>query len=344
MSDKNEFKKRIGLAIIASGKSQRQIALAIDVTPQALGKWLKSGNVSRDKLVAFSNETNVDFEWLSLGPSASEQKKRILGYNLRTARISKNLSIEEAAKSTGKDVKDYIDYEIGETIPTADQLMEISSCLNIPLGALIKKQNHNAAPESQELSPTAPNLKALFSKGARIGEQSVRDMSYRVKKALNDPDYTEDDVAQPIDGYNLDHFINIPYYRDTKLAAGAGTQVYDEETDSSLTFQSAWVKSMGLRPEALCVVRCKGDSMEPRIHDGDVVLIDTSRKSVEDSMVYAINYGGEAKLKRMIKKFDGSLVLRSDNQRYEDEVIPPTDDHASQLHVIGKAVWIGGML
>lgn len=152
--------------------------------------------------------------------------------------------------------------------------------------------------------------------------------------------------TQRIDG-RQQSFVSIPYYRESHLSAGNGYVVdIDKETDL-LTFQAAWLRKMSLQPEYLVVVRCKGDSMEPRIKDDDIVLVNTQVhdfKSIEDGKIYAINYAGEARIKRLIKRFDGSLVISSDNQspEYSDEIVTP--DMADQLKIIGKAVWVGGML
>lgn len=58
---------RISQSVKSSGKSQRQIAIAIGITPQALNKWLKTGNADKEHLLHFARETGVDFEWLLTG-------------------------------------------------------------------------------------------------------------------------------------------------------------------------------------------------------------------------------------------------------------------------------------
>lgn len=245
----------------------------------------------------------------------NEEQRKKIGQAIRHRRELGGMSQKFLAAILGVTYQAVQNWEAGKSLPRAGRLDALCQALATDSNTLLSVAEH-------------PYIE-IEEGGQSIGQFSVEEAA----EAFSKTPYPR-----------AMEFVEIPYYRDAKLAAGAGAQVYDEETDSTLTFQTAWLKSMGLKEEALCVVRCKGDSMEPRIHDGDVVLIDTARKEVEDSMVYAINYGGEAKLKRMIKKIDGSLVIRSDNQRYEDEVIPPNDDHASQLNVIGKAVWIGGML
>lgn len=140
-------------------------------------------------------------------------------------------------------------------------------------------------------------------------------------------------------------FVDIPYYQEAELSMGNGTIIHDDEHPGrSLSFQQDWLDSLGLEVEHLVVVKCKGSSMEPRIYGGDVVLINRKIDAIEDGSIYAINYGGDAKLKRLITRADGSLIIRSDNQNgmFPDETI--TESEADQLKIVGKAVWVGGML
>ena len=64
---KTTLQNRLQIALDSSGKSQRKIALAIGITPQALNKWLKTGNASKENLKDFSDETGCDYLWLLTG-------------------------------------------------------------------------------------------------------------------------------------------------------------------------------------------------------------------------------------------------------------------------------------
>lgn len=130
-------------------------------------------------------------------------------------------------------------------------------------------------------------------------------------------------------------FFDVPYFKNTP---------HSEDSTHKLSFRREWLERMELDPINLVVVPCRGDSMGPRIRDGDVVLINKDVQMLEDGGIYAINYGGEARIKRLIKRFDGSLIIRSDNKspEYTDEIV--TEDMADQLKIIGKAVWVAGNL
>ena len=168
---------------------------------------------------------------------------------------------------------------------------------------------------------------AWLDTGKIIDAQSVRDASgsYNVR---NDP--SGDDVL-------------IPQYEDIALAAGHGSYIDNETATNALAFKRTWLNKKGYKENNLVVVFARGDSMSPRISDGDVLLVKTDENhNILDGKVYAINYAGEAKVKRLSKRFDGSVVVSSDNQtgHYRDEIISP--EQIEQLNIIGRVVWIGG--
>lgn len=154
-----------------------------------------------------------------------------------------------------------------------------------------------------------------------------------------------DGVYEEVSEYAASHvFVDIPYYRDTELSAGHGAVVHSEDLTGSLSFRRDWLRGLGLNEADLCVVKCAGESMEPNVRDGDIVLINQQDKTIRDGCVYALNYAGDARLKRLTRRFDGSLIIKSDNHapEFSDELVTP--ELSDSLIVIGKAVWRGGLL
>jgi hypothetical protein len=45
--------------------------------------------------------------------------------------------------------------------------------------------------------------------------------------------------------------------------------------DNPQAFRSEWIRLMRLKPNKLAAMRASGESMEPTIHDGDSLLMDT---------------------------------------------------------------------
>lgn len=67
-----------------------------------------------------------------------------------------------------------------------------------------------------------------------------------------------------------------------------------------------------LNPDKLVAIPVQGESMEPALYAGDIVVIDTSDKRPVDGIVFAVNYEGEAIVKRLSRDA-GDWWLTSDN-------------------------------
>jgi hypothetical protein len=85
---------------------------------------------------------------------------------------------------------------------------------------------------------------------------------------------------------------------------------------------------------ALHIVECEGDSMEPRIHDGDFVFIDTSRQVPSPPGIFALNDGFGQTLKRL------EIIPNSDPPRVK--IIPENQNHSTyersleEVRIIGR--------
>lgn len=95
-----------------------------------------------------------------------------------------------------------------------------------------------------------------------------------------------------------------------------------------------WLDRKGLNPVHLIAIEVKGESMEPNLYDGDLIVINTADTRLVNGEVYAVNYEGEAVVKRMIRE-GGQWYLSSDNPapKYGRRVCRGTD-----CIVIGRVV------
>lgn len=59
--------KRIADAIKHSGKTQREIAALIGVSPQSISKWIQSGSIQAENLWTFAELTDTDIRYLMFG-------------------------------------------------------------------------------------------------------------------------------------------------------------------------------------------------------------------------------------------------------------------------------------
>lgn len=130
--------------------------------------------------------------------------------------------------------------------------------------------------------------------------------------------------------------------RSIKLSAGNGTIVIEHEQLPPLAFREEYLRSKRVRNRSnLVVCYAEGTSMEPAFTDGDVLLCDIGQTEVVDGEVYALDYGGELRVKRLRKRFDGGLLIQSDNAvKFPPEAL----DAAQALHIkiLGRVLWRGG--
>lgn len=125
-----------------------------------------------------------------------------------------------------------------------------------------------------------------------------------------------------------------------QASAGAGMLNHHEDTVGFLAFQASWLSRKGINPQNARVLTAHGDSMEPTIRDGDVLLVDTSIDAVINHGIYVLVFAGMLLVKRLSKKLDGSVIIRSDNREtYDDEIVPV--ENLTDLIIAGRVMWFG---
>lgn len=125
-----------------------------------------------------------------------------------------------------------------------------------------------------------------------------------------------------------------------EASAGHGVLNGDAEVVGAMAFRQDWLRDRGIRPERALLVAVKGDSMAPRISQGDLVLLDLDRTNVISGEPYVFNdTDGETKLKRLHRLGRSTLAIVSDNPAYPPELRHGAD--AERVKVLGRVVWSG---
>ncbi len=75
---------RIAEVIKASGKSQREVAELVGVTPQSITKWLRTGNIYIGNLVTLAEIAGVDIRYLIYGDPGEGKE---YGYEIKHAKL-----------------------------------------------------------------------------------------------------------------------------------------------------------------------------------------------------------------------------------------------------------------
>lgn len=90
-------------------------------------------------------------------------------------------------------------------------------------------------------------------------------------------------------------------------------------------------------------LQIKGDSMEPRIYDGDVVIVRQQEDADSGDIVIAMVNGYDATCKRLVK-YATSIALVSLNSKYEPMMFTMEEVESKPVRIIGKVVELRGKL
>lgn len=149
--------------------------------------------------------------------------------------------------------------------------------------------------------------------GQGLGEQRI---AFRGKEPERDPDMV-----------SIDHI-------DLRFGMG-GTFLDSPVKVEKRQFSRAWLREFTrAAPENLFSTLGDGDSMEPTIRSGEVLLIDRGQSRViRGDGIWAFALGEIAMVKRLRPMPDGTVQIHSDNP-----VVRPDVASEDELHVIGRVV------
>ena len=123
----------------------------------------------------------------------------------------------------------------------------------------------------------------------------------------------------------------VPLY-DVEVSAGSGIEVYGERIIQRVPFAKSWLHSEGLYARHLACLPVHGDSMEPTLQHGDIVLV--NHEKTRGDGVFVIRMGNALRVKRLQWLANGDLRISSDNAIYEPEQVNP-DDLGDQFAILG---------
>jgi phage repressor protein C with HTH and peptisase S24 domain len=140
-------------------------------------------------------------------------------------------------------------------------------------------------------------------KGSMAGEMSSDDVLAMVPGARR---------VHAVDG-NDDGLTQIMKVQLKVQAGMTGFQVEPEHHDGRTTgVPTEWIRHNQFTAGDLIAISVTGQSMEPALYDGDVIIFNAADKQLVDGAVYVVNYEGEVVVKRMMRDA-GMWWLSSDN-------------------------------
>ena len=127
---------------------------------------------------------------------------------------------------------------------------------------------------------------------------------------------------------------------DLQRQIGLSQQYQDnaDVADSRLSTTDGTLKSAGVDPSSAACASVTGNSMEPVLLEGTTVGVDTSKTSIKDGDMYAIDHDGMLRIKLLYRMPGNSLKIVSYNKdEWPDELLAP--DEAQKVRIIGRVFW-----
>lgn len=193
--------------------------------------------------------------------------------------------------------------------PAADKLSIIADFLGVSLSFLITGKEEQKS-VSEDISQLIKNYNAVdeISKKliqeraetlAELATERAAEQKKSQQKAENEPLHFPAEPEQSDTDDNC-------YIEICSLPASAGAGVYLDDSST----EPLHIVHTAIADRANYAVRVSGDSMEPRFHDGDIVLVETC-PSVEKGEIGIFVVNGEG----YIKQYDGRTLLSLNPKR-----------------------------
>lgn len=154
---------------------------------------------------------------------------------------------------------------------------------------------------------------------------------------LTDMGFTVSPPDEKLEGFSLVKKVN--------AVAGAGESwETSKKCIGQYAFRSDFLKAKHIHPEKCILMDVSGDSMEPTIGDGDMILVDessTDMKGIKDGHIYLVSLGDVLMVKRLARIAGGWKLCSDNKERESPEVL---GDELNNFKVYGKVLWTGRML
>lgn len=130
---------------------------------------------------------------------------------------------------------------------------------------------------------------------------------------------------------------------DVEASAGYGNLDQQELVVEHVAFRPEWLRNeLGVNLQSIVLIRARGDSMEPNIRDGDLLLIDHNQIHDRTDAIYLVLLEGRLMVKRVQFLLKGKVKLISDNSAYEPLMVNLAD--LDDFRLVGRVVWSGSRM
>ena len=283
---------------------------------------------------------------------ASALKARSLGDRLKVRRAEKGMSQHAVAAAAEIPLESYKKYEGDKITPGTEALVSLARALNVALEWLATGTAPKERGGMAQLSAARDAATAFIGKRSSVPPEKVPEILEIAFDRQLDADGLEREfgrmypagavsVRQPVAAYEGDQFVQIPLY-DIRAAAGKGELVPTENPIDALAFKRDWIRQeVHANPNDLRLIYVEGDSMEPDLRAGDIILVDHTDTHARREGIYVILLDG-ALLVKILQRLPGGVIrVISRNESYEPFSIKvqDLDGEHRPIVIVGRVVW-----
>lgn len=139
-----------------------------------------------------------------------------------------------------------------------------------------------------------------------------------------------------------DDVVALPFLKEIELSAGSGRTAVEVATNRRLRFGKYSLRSQNVQADQAVAVTVCGNSMEPVMPNGTTVAVNRADTRIVDGKTYAIDHGGQLRVKLLYRLPGGGIRVRSHNRdEHPDEDYTDEQVRAQGLSVIGRVFWVG---
>ena len=254
----------------------------------------------------------------------------MISERLRLLRREKGMTKRELVSMLPLNYSTYANYESGFREPNSEVLQMLARYFNVSLDYLMgmtdnKKKADEIAILNDEEHEFILQLRSLDNHGRDIVGTILKKESERINFPNERPLIEHKQVINQ-------QWVTLQVYQQ-KSSGGFGNYLNDE-TDNDYELMRFMATPVSLKAD-FCV-RIKGDSMEPKINDGDIVFVKAMPKVDPDS-VGIFTYEGESLCRRLRVDYKkGAIYLESLNKAYAPKHVA----HPDSLRTVGLVIGI----
>lgn len=251
-----------------------------------------------------------------------------LGKKIRIAREERGLNQAELASKLNITSRTLQNYEYGTSIPDIKIVQEMAKIFEIQVGYFLDENFDVSTDVSSVVSADKDDVSSVVS---------VKSVSQNKKVSPNNQNsVSQTEKMKKLDEIalgNKNKIINLRFFDNVSAAAGYGANNDDESFEIIEVTAKFLSKILRVTPQEYDVISVLGDSMEPLVKNGDMVLVKPTCEASNGEIVIA-NLGGDLYVKKLLRDpIKRNVRLTSMNNFYEDIVIE--EDELEQLNIVG---------